>query len=171
MDLKVRGSIVIQTGPVTESTSEKNGISSPTRIRREAYLEVQLGTQRVLALLDSGCEQSVIGRTLIKKVPLEPTNEKLSTADGTDVPLLGETTIYFSVSGLETSCRVVVTNVLTELILGIDWLQRNQCVWDFGSNSFVMKGHQSQLSCRKSKTNSPKNYCGGRRSYSWTAYR
>ena len=130
---------------------KKNGISSPTKTRREAYLEVQLGTQRVLALLDSGCEQSVIGRTLIKKVPLEPTNEKLSTADGTDVPLLGETTIYFLVSGLETSCRVVVMNVLTELILGIDWLQRNQCVWDFGSNSFVMKGHQSQLSCRRAK--------------------
>ena len=130
---------------------EKNGLSSPTKIRREAYLEVQLGSQRVLALLDSGCEQSYVGRTLIKKVPLEPTNEKLSTADGTDIPLLGETTIYFSVSGLETSCRVVVTNVLTELILGMDWLQRNQCIWDFGSSSFVIKGRQSQLRCRKAK--------------------
>ena len=140
----------------TDVTSDKihgkeNGLSSPTRIRREAYLEVQLGSQKVLALLDSGCEQSVVGRTLIKKVPLEPTNEKLSTADGTDVPLLGETTIYFSVSGLQTSCRVVVTDVLTELILGIDWLRRNQCVWDFGSSSFVMKGRQSLLSCKRPK--------------------
>ena len=132
-------------------TVKKNGLSSPTRIRREAYLEVQLGSQKVLALLDSGCEQSVVGRTLIRKVPLERTNEKLSTADGTDVPLLGETTIYFSVSGLQTSCRVVVTDVLTELILGIDWLRRNQCVWDFGSSSFVMKGRQSQLSCKRPK--------------------
>ena len=130
---------------------KENGLSSPTRIRREAYLEVQLGSQKVLALLDSGCEQSVVGRTLIRKVPLEPTNEKLSTADGTDIPLLGETTIYFSVSGLQTSCRVVVTDVLTELILGIDWLRRNQCVWDFGSSSFVMKGRQSQLSCKRPK--------------------
>ena len=140
----------------TYMTSDKihgkeNGLSSPTRIRREAYLEVQLGSQKVLALLDSGCEQSVVGRTLIRKVPLEPTNEKLSTADGTDIPLLGETTIYFSVSGLQTSCRVVVTDVLTELILGIDWLRRNQCVWDFGSSSFVMKGRQSQLSCKRPK--------------------
>ena len=136
---------------MTEFTGEKNKLSSPTKTRREAYLEVQLGSQRVLALLDSGCEQSVVGWTLIKKVLLEPTNKKLSTADGTDIPLLGETTIYFSVSGLETSCRVVVTNVLTELILGMDWLQRNQCVWDFGSNTFVIKGHQGRLSCRRAK--------------------
>ena len=74
-----------------------------------------------------------------------------STMPGPDIPLLGETTIYFSVSGLETSCRVLVTNVLTERILGIDWLRKNQCVWDFGCSSFVMKGRQSQLSCKKEK--------------------
>ena len=82
---------------------------------------------------------------------MEPTDEKLSTADGTDIPLLGETMINFSVSGFETSCRVVVTNAITELILGIEWLQKNQCVWDFGSNSFVIKGHLGRLRCKRVK--------------------
>ena len=52
-----------------------------------------MGFRRTVALLVSGCEQSVIGRNLIRRVPLEPTNEKLCTADGTDIPLLGETTM------------------------------------------------------------------------------
>ena len=147
-------------GPQSEidykKTSDKvpgkiQGLSSPTKIRREAYLEVQLGSRRVLASLDSGCEQSVVGRNLIKRLPLVPTEEKLSTADGTDIPLLGETTIEFWVSGLPTSCRVVVTDAITELILGIEWLQQNQCVWDFGSNSFVIKGHLGRLRCRRAK--------------------
>ena len=99
-----------------------NGLSSPTKIRRETYLEVQIGTRKVLASLDAGCEQSVVGRNLIEKVPLMPTEEKLSTADGTDIPLLGETTIEFSVSGFLMNCRVVVTEAITELILGIEWL-------------------------------------------------
>ena len=133
------------------SSGTMNGLSTPSKIRREAYLEVKLGTRRILALLDSGCEQSVIGRNLIKKVPLEPTSEKLSTADGTNIPLLGETTIEFSVSDCTTSCRVVVTDAITELILGIEWLQRNQCVWDFGSNSFAIKGTQGRLRCRRVK--------------------
>ena len=69
------------------------------KIRREAYLEIQMNSRKMLALLDSGCEQSVIGRNLEKRVPLEPTNGTLSTADGTDVPLIGETTIELSVCG------------------------------------------------------------------------
>ena len=75
---------------------------------------------------------------MIRHVPLEPTRQKLSTADGTEIPLLGETTIEFSVSGFYTGCRVVVSDVITELIIGIDWLQKNQCVWNFGSNSLLL---------------------------------
>ena len=121
----------------------------PMTIRREAYLEIQMNSRKLLALLDSGCEQSVIGRNLVKKVPLEPTNETLSTADGTDVPLIGETTIEFSVCGFVTNCRVVVTDVITELILGIDWMQRNNCVWNFGTSSFAIDGHPGRLGCKR----------------------
>ena len=79
-------------------------LDSPLIVRREAYLEVYMGFREILALLDSGCEQSVIGRNLIRKVPLKPTNENLSTADETDIPLLGEMIIELSVSGYMTNC-------------------------------------------------------------------
>ena len=80
---------------------------------------------------------------------LEPTRQKLSTADGTEIPLLGEITIEFSVFGFHADCRVVVSDVITELILGIDWLQKNQCVWNFGSNLFAINGHHGRLRCKK----------------------
>ena len=121
----------------------------PSKIRREAYLKVKSGDRRILALLDSGCEQSVIGRNLIRHVPLEPTRPKLSTADGIEIPLLGEITIEFLVFGFHTECRVVISDVVTELILGIDWLQKNQCVWNFGSNLFAINGHHRRLRCEK----------------------
>ena len=129
-------------------TRSGDRLKSPTRVRREAYLEIYMGSRRTVALLDSGCEQSVIGRNLIRRVPLEPTNEKLCTADGTDIPLLGETTIELSVSGFKTSCRVVVSDAITEFILGIEWMRRNQCVWDFGSNSFTIHGYRGRLRCK-----------------------
>ena len=116
---------------------------------REAYLEIRMNSRKMLALLDSGCEQSVIGRNLVKRVSLEPTNETLSTADGTDVPLIGETTIEVSVCGFVTNCRVVVTDVITELILGIDWMPQNSCVWNFGTNSFTIDGHPGRLRCKR----------------------
>jgi hypothetical protein len=85
----------------------------------------------------------------VKRVSLEPTNETLSTADGTDVPLIGETTIEMSVCGFVTNCRVVVTDVITELILGIDWMQQNNCVLNFGTNSFSIDGHPGRLRCNR----------------------
>ena len=73
----------------------------------------------------------------------------MSTADGTDVPLIGETTIELSVCGFVTNCRVVVTDVITGLILGIDWMQQNNCVWNFGTNSFTIDGHPGRLRCKR----------------------
>ena len=133
-------------GSVPGTKSDEN---SQYKVRREAYLEVQLGDQRIFALLDSGCKQSVLGRNLFRHVPLEPTIEKLNTADGTEIPLLGDTIIEFLVSGFHTDCRVVVSEVITELILGIEWLRKNQCVWNFGSNTFSINGHHGRLRCKK----------------------
>ena len=132
-------------------------LNPPMKVRREAYLEIFMGSRKTLALLDSGCEQSVIGRNLIRKIPLKPTSEKLCTADGTDIPLLGETIIELSVSGFRTSCRVVVTDAITEFILGIEWMKKNQCVWDFGSNSFTIHGYRGNLRCKNAGRPAPSN--------------
>ena len=130
------------TGARTEGPAGNlSGLTSPSKNKTGKLTWMSSSADgSLLALLDSGCEQSVIGRNLVRKIPLEPTEEKLSTADGTDLPLLGETLVHFSIAGFSTSCRVVVTEAVTDLILGIEWLQRNQCVWDFGSNSFTIKG-------------------------------
>ena len=42
-----------------------------------------------------------------------------------------------------------MSEVIDELILGIEWLQTNQCMWDFGSNSFAIEGHKGRLRCKK----------------------
>ena len=61
----------------------------------------------------------------------------------------GETTIEFLISGFQSKCRVVVSEAIDELILGIEWLQTNQCVWNFGSNTFAIEGHKGRLRCKK----------------------
>ena len=43
----------------------QNDGNFPVKIRREAYLEIQMNSRKMLALLDSGCEQSVVGRNLV----------------------------------------------------------------------------------------------------------
>ena len=117
-----RGTQFPQPNDTTDKRTEGppgnlKGLTSPSKIRREAYLDVQMGGRNLLALLDSGCEQSVIGRNLFRKVLLEPTEEKLSTADGSDLPLLGETVVHISIAGFSTSSWVVVTEAVTDYFI------------------------------------------------------
>ena len=67
-----------------------NDLNLSVKIRRGAYLKTKMGSRKILTILDSGCEQTVIGRSSVEKVPLELTNETLSTTDGTKVPYIGE---------------------------------------------------------------------------------
>jgi hypothetical protein len=54
----------------------------------EIYVNVTLSGKKIAALLDTGCERSIIGRSLIPAVPLEPTETKLWEVNVTEIPLL-----------------------------------------------------------------------------------
>ena len=98
------------------------------------YMPIRLFGHRVLALLDSGCDTSVIGRRhLPSEMEIPLTRRTLFVANGLQIPLIGEVTIAFQVQGLQHTADVVVTDAIDELILGIDWLAKEACRWDFGS--------------------------------------
>jgi hypothetical protein len=99
-------------------------------------------------LLDSGCENSVIARRLIPEAVLSHTSRRLFAANGTQIPLLGQTTIKFRVGNSEMSAEVVVTDAVDELILGIDWMSENKCRWDFGKSVIGFNGKSIQLHSR-----------------------
>ena len=48
---------------------------------------------------------------------------------------------------------MVVTRAVTDLILGIEWLQQNNCAWNFGLNTFSIQGHLGVLKCKKATRN------------------
>ena len=134
-----------------QNFNRNNVLTSPSKMRGEIYLEIKIRAQRLGALLDTGCQHSVIGRKLIPTMKLEPTTQTLCTASGADLPLLGECVLHFRVGDYPTSVKVVVTEALTEFILGIDWLQSNKCTWDFANNRFAVKGHEAKILDKHSK--------------------
>jgi len=103
----------------------------------EVYMSVQLNGQKLSCLLDTGCEVSIIGRRILPDVFLEPNKRKLYAANGTEIPLLGKTTVKFSVQGRTYSASLTVSEAIQEMILGIDWLQTNESHWNFGSGTIV----------------------------------
>lgn len=119
----------------TGGSSNRQGANAIYKDGRgsDVYMYIQLNGHKVCCLLDTGCETSVIARRLLPDVKLQPTSQTLFAANGTRIPLLGRTTIDFTVHGEKQSATVVVTEAIEELILGIDWLQSHRCRWEFGS--------------------------------------
>jgi hypothetical protein len=98
------------------------------RIRpAEIYVDASTEGKKVVCLLDTGCERSLTGRKLIPERFLTGTNTNLFAANGTAIPVIGTTCLEFLIDGIKVTANLLVTEVLAELILGIDWLSSNRC--------------------------------------------
>lgn len=131
-----------QTGSARAADADRarvHGVSGPTR-GGEVYLTVTLSGRTISALLDTGCERSIIGRSLISNAPLEPTEAELLAVNGTVIPLLGRVTLDMYLNEYPIKADMVVTDVFDDLILGIDWLGQNGGVWDFTEAELHLSG-------------------------------
>jgi len=54
-------------------------------------------------------------------------------------------TINFAVADIPLSCRFLVSDAVDEPMLGIDWLERNNCAWDFTRRSLIISGREVPL--------------------------
>jgi len=114
----------------------------------DVYLPVTIRGKRTLALLDTGCETSVVGRRLVPDANLEPTSNRLFAANRTVIPLLGQLDVNFTVNGHRISTKVVVSEAVHVLILGIELLTSHKCRWEFGRGMIEIDGRMLQLQSR-----------------------
>ena len=116
------------------------------------YLRVRVEGKLMYALLDTGCEHSLIGsRCLPRDVQLEDTTFRLVAANGTRIPLRGKTKLQVATDSFVSETTFLVSDNVNEMILGIDWLNQEDCEWSFRRKSLVARGHVCQLFVRNSK--------------------
>ena len=89
--------------------------------KKSTYLTVFWRDKQYNALLDTGCEVSVIGQRLLPKdIQMSPPESDLYAANRTKIPLLGRIKMDFTVEGGDGySVMLVVTNAIDEFILGV----------------------------------------------------
>ena len=68
-------------------------------------------------------------------------------ANGTPIPVMGMVTLRFEVAGVPVHCRFLVSDAVDEPMLGIDWLEENDCQWDFVLGTIIVVG-KVVLICR-----------------------
>src|SRR6218665_441189 len=112
---------------------------------RMAYVVARLQGKRLHCLLDSGSEMSLVPRRLIQDAELKPSEQRLLAANGSAIKVDGETTLKIRVGKQMFSLPCLVTDQVTEVILGLSWLEINQARWDFASRSVYLGGEKIPL--------------------------
>src|SRR5271157_2202351 len=116
--------------------------------KRAVFLRLTVEGKRMASLLDTGCDLSVIGSRVLPGLQIRPTKCTLFAANGASIPLLGEADISVVAGTHHSKLTVLVTDALSELILGIDWLEENRCIWCFHRRVISVGGQLLSLQVR-----------------------
>jgi len=120
--------------PAIESTEVKDILCllvSPTHI----YVTAKINGKSIHCLLDSGCERSIIARSLVSDLHLTHLHYILLAANETDLLILGDTDIHFAINRHKFVVNVSVLPAIDEFLLGSDWLFGNKGKWDFAEGT------------------------------------
>jgi len=116
------------------------------------YIRAQIGRKDAFCLVDTGSEKCVITRKLIDEATMEPAGCRLFAANGTTINVVGEIILNVHVGDLTIPTRFVVSDNVTEPMLGVIWLKRNRIIWDFSKDKLLVNGRKFSLISRHSKS-------------------
>ncbi|ESN93942.1 hypothetical protein HELRODRAFT_180351 [Helobdella robusta] len=109
-----------------------------------------------LGLLDSGSRVSIIPSSMVDVARVTPTKRSLKAANNTEIPIKGEMRLWIKVGGFSKLASVLVSDHVSEIILGLDWLVNNKVSWKFdeaqitvGNKNRVVKLVTKRLSERQ----------------------
>ena len=111
--------------------------------------------------MDTGAAATIIHNDVFSRIKtkantLRRTHQPILGANNKPLDVRGTTVLEISLDGITTQHTVYVCNDLTqELLLGADFLQANNCIVDFNTNSLVVRGRsipmiqkQAPMVCR-----------------------
>ena len=112
---------------------------------KEAYLKIEVNGRCYNCLLDTGSDVTIFPLAVVKGRKLHLTSTNLKAANGTSIPLLGETTINAVWHGKATILSGVVTEHMDEVVLGLTSLQEQGAIWDFKTGRLTITGESHLL--------------------------
>ena len=126
--------------------------SSTSSNMERVYLNVKIRNKTHQCLLDSGCEVTVIPSRLVEKNKIRRTDKDLLAANGTKIPVLGSTVMRAYIDEEEIEIAGLVSDHVTMIMLGIDFLTDYDVDWNFAKAQVSIKGKPYKLSPRKGRT-------------------
>ena len=126
------------------------------------YLPIECQGRQYKALLDTGCERSVIGFRAIPGLSVELGTHPLYAANGTKIPVRGIAKVQFTVAGHVATAEMFVTDAISEIILSYEWLRSAGCIWDFKNDHLTYCGTDIPLVTGRRRANVRRIYASER---------
>ena len=121
------------------------GIFDTEESAQEVYIRMKLGDENICCLLDSGCQILIMPHSLVRGEVLYPPSKRMKAANDIEIPVLGEIEIDLELGPLILPTRFLVTDHVTEVMLGFDFLKSNKINWNFESDELSIQGLDLKL--------------------------
>jgi len=141
-----------QKGTITPEAPASTGVANRGSERKKkdltldksnVYITLVLAGKKIPCLLDSGCEATMVLRSILTHrqiVNMTPTSRKVYAANDTPIQVEGELQLPCFLGEQCIWTDALVSEDIEEVMLGIDWLTQNDCVWDFRTRKLsIMK--------------------------------
>jgi len=109
------------------------------------YIKARIGRKDAICLVDTGSEKCVITRKLVDEAAMEPAGCRFFAANGTTINVVGQIILNVHVGDLTIPTRFVVSDNVTEPMLGVNWLRRNRIIWNFAKDLLLVNGRKFNL--------------------------
>jgi len=133
------------------TTSSARGTTTDENGEARVYVRVKIGQRTQLCLLDTGCDVTLIPARVVGRRKIHDTTQQCIAANGTQIPILGWTTVKAWIGRNPVNISGLVTEHVADIMLGIDWLRDNDVIWNFRRNEISVEGRIYQLESRTSK--------------------
>jgi len=124
---------------------------APIPVYHEAYLRLSIGRRVYDCLLDTGSEVCLFPEEVVDSAAVKKTNRTLKAANGTVIPILGEVQLPVIIGRYTTQVTGLVSQHVSEPMLGIDFLVENKAIWDFDQSTICIGDTWYMLRSRPDK--------------------
>ena len=144
-----------EVGQKTNATSHVQGVSvsciSSSAV--DTYINVDIAGKQMLFLCDTGADHNIISRRMVPNAKLTETSIDLYTASGQRLHVLGKVWLHFRINGMLFDSEFLVTDQLSDAILGFQFMNDFGCEWRFKQRMIVINGVDVKLVRKPSKAN------------------
>jgi len=103
------------------------------------YLTMKLDGVNREFLLDSGCDMTLLPSHFVRTHEMRKSDKKVHAANGAEIVVMGEVTVELRLGNLCIRTDALVSEFVTEAMLGYDWLVDNDCYWGFRTGQVMIR--------------------------------